>query len=453
MIGCFKIRYLLVLLPFLLSSCADKDKNYDKKKAVSIFAAIDPLKIDSNLEKVQISLPKQQNNDVWNGSSSEVNQRIENLSKTFSLKKKFWKKNSEISLKESSQIWASFNYISKDDFVFSPVIKDDKIFLLNSSGSLLAYNLTTKKRIWKSRVFQRKFLKNYQNPKIYYSNEKIFAIAGINKIAAVNAVDGKVLWSKDIASIPVSAPVCDGESVFVTTNDNKIYALNADDGKLQWVVSAILRNTAILGAADPIIYQDFVIASFSSGEIYKINKKTGETLWSQDLNVSKANSSDFYLNDIDATSIIKDETVYSIGNGGLMMAIDVKSGNYKWRKEIAGITDFWIADDFIYVINNDNKLLAIYRKTGGVKWIVQLPHFKKDKKPQTKIIYNGVVMAGDKLVISDVNGDLLVASPFDGKVEKTFKSGERIHHSPIIVGGKIYLHRLGSFMIDLVEIE
>ena len=453
MIGGFKTRYLLVLCLIFLSSCADKNKDYDKTKAVSAFALIDSLTIDPALEKVEIKLPQQQNNDIWNGSNNEQNQRVENFSKDFLSRKRFWKNSSEIVLKESAQIWVSFTDTSDDDFVFSPVIKDGTAYLLNASGTLYAYDLCSGDKLWKSRIFPRKFLKNYQSPKIYYSDDKIFAVAGINKIDAASAVDGKLIWSKDISSIPVSAPISDGKLVFVTTNDNKLYALNASDGELQWTISAILRNTAILGAADPIFHEDSVIASFSSGEIYKLNKKTGEILWSQDLNISKANSSDFYLNDVDATPIIKNNIIYSIGNGGLMMALDVKNGNYIWRKEIAGVTDFWAAGDFLYVINNDNKLLAIYKKTGGVKWIAQLPNLKKANKPQTKIIYDGVVMAGDKLLISNTAGELLIVSPLDGKIEKTLETGERTYHSPIIVDGKIYLHRLGSYVIDLVEIE
>lgn len=449
----YRLFFLIILLPLFLFSCSDNNKKYDKEKAVSAFAVIDTIKIDPQLEGVKIILPKQQKNYIWNGSNNDQNQRVENFSKEFLTKKKFWSNSSEIVLKNTAQIWSSFSFISDDDFVFSPVIKDDKAFLLSASGVLSLHDLSSKKKIWKSRIFERKFLKNYQSPKISYNDGKIFAVAGVNKIVAASAVDGKVLWSKDISSIPISKPISDGKLVFVTTNDNKVYALNALNGELQWVVSAIIRNTAIIGAADPIFYQDTVIAGFSSGEIYAVSKKTGEVLWSQDLNLSKANSSDFYLNDIDATPLSKDGVVYAIGNGGFMMAIDANKGNYLWKREIAGITDFWLAGDFLYVINNDNRLIAVHKKTGGVKWISQLPNLEKDSKPQTKIIYDGLVMVGDKLLISNIEGKLLIASPFDGKVEKTYDVGERTYHSPIIVGGKIYLHRLGRYVVDLLEVN
>ncbi len=450
-------KYLIIFSLLCVFSCADKKKEYDKTKAVSAFEIIDPIKLDPALEKIEITLPKQQQNDFWNGSAGQQNQRIENFAKDFSTKKKFFNSSRELILKDSSLFWSGFGSTDDDDFVFSPIIKDDKIYTLNAAGKMLAYDVKTKQKLWKTRVFPTLLLKNYRSPKIYLAKtddgEKIFAVAGINKIAAVSAIDGQVLWSKDISSIPVSAPVSDGNLVFVTTNDNKLYALNAKDGELQWVASAILRNTAILGAADPLLYEDQVIASFSSGEIYAMNKKTGELLWSQDLNIGKANSSDFYLNDIDATPVIQGDKLYSIGNGGVMMALDLNNGNYLWKKEIAGIVDFWAAAEFLFVIDNDNKLLAVSRKTGGIKWISQLPNLKKEKKPETKFIYNGVVMMGDKLVISRTDGQLLIASSLDGKIEKTFEIGKRIYHSPVVVNGKIYFHNMGSYVVNIIEIE
>ena len=241
--------------------------------------------------------------------------------------------------------------------------------------------------------------------------------------------------------------------VYVATNDNKTYAFDVENGEIAWVQSGIARATAILGAADPLIVGDFVIVSYSSGEIYAIKKQSGETVWSQDLNLSRATSSDFYLNDIDATPLVKDGIVYAIGNGGVMAAMRLKDGNFLWKKQIAGIVDFWLAGEFLFVIDNSDRLLAVSRKSGGIKWSSQLPYLLKSDKPQSKIFYSGLVMAGNKLLISRADGQLIVASPLDGKIEKTFKVDKKISHSPIVVNDKIYLHSIGKYTIDLTEIK
>lgn len=443
----FKIFTIIFIT--LIGSCKDKDKDYDKTKAVSAFANSDQISPDASLEKITISLPKQINLSEWINSSSIINQNVENIA--FTPQAQALGQNKILS--KYSQIWSGYRPAFSDRFVFEPIITDDKIFLLDASGILTAYYLSTKDKIWERRVFARKYLKNYQNPKIGYFNNQIFAIAGTNEIAAINAKSGEILWSKSISSIPISTPASDGKSLYVTTTDNKTYALDTTDGKLLWTSSGINKTTAIFGAADPVIYKNSLLVSYSSGEIYALNKNSGDPLWSQDLNLNKAINSDFYLNDIDATPLVKNGLIYSIGNGGLMMAIDAKNGNYLWKKEIAGISDFWAIDDFLYVINNDNKLIALYKKTGAIKWTLQLPNFKNKKDPETKFIYNGIIMAGDKLLISDSRGSLLIASPIDGHIEQTFKINQKISHPPIVVNGKIYLHAMGRFTVNLVEIN
>ena len=408
----FKPFFTIVAAAFAvmaLGAC-DKEKDYDKTKAVSAFALTEQLVVDPLLEPIAVKIPAQVANKNWGISANVLNQSIENFAfAPLTGSKKFLNKN--------LQIWSGYRPSFSDRFVFAPIIKDEKIFLLDASGILASYCLEGKEKLWENRIFPRHYLKNYQNPRLGYFDGKIFAIAGSNQIVAASEVDGKILWSKTILSLPVSTPISDGKLVYFTTNDNKTYALDASNGKLEWVSAGINKPTAIFGSASPVIYKNSLIVAYSSGEVYALNKNSGEPLWSQDLNLNKAINSDFYLNDIDATPIVKDDTVYSIGNGGLMMAIDAKNGRYLWKKEIAGIADFWLAGEFLYVINNDDKLVALRRKSGGVKWISQLPNFTKEKKPETKVIYNGVILAGDKLLVSDSRGKVLVASPFDGKIE------------------------------------
>src|SRR3989338_3895094 len=189
-------KFCIVLwLVFLLTNC-DKDADYDKTKAVSAFVQIDPLQIDKALEKVEMK---------------------------FSITERgFFKKVKEISFKKSSPLWFFYSGDIDDHFVFAPVIKNEKVFVLDTAGVLSAYDLVSEKKIWKSQIFKKSFLKNYHTPKISYADGKIFCIAGVNKIAAANQSDGKVLWSKEIAAIPVSTPVSDGKSLYVSTNDNKL---------------------------------------------------------------------------------------------------------------------------------------------------------------------------------------------------------------------------------------
>jgi outer membrane protein assembly factor BamB len=441
-----KFIYSSIILALVLisSNCSGNKKTYDHQKAVLVFASTSQTIVDPSLEKIEISIPKQQNNEFWYGfDSSHV--MIDNFLFDFSAVKNTRK----ICSGSSSFLARHLN----SRLVGSPVIIGNYGYFLDVKGALILCDLDNQKITWKKKIFPSKILKNYQIPKISYNDQAIFAIAGSNRIVAADAGSGNIIWTKDISSLPISTPISNGKLVFVTTNDNRLYALDVINGEIKWTHNGILKNTAILGSADPVIAKNMVIAAYSSGEIYALNQETGEVIWTQDLNTSKIDNSDFYLNDIDATPIIRGNVIYTIGNGGLMMAINLKGGKIIWKKEISGITDFWLAGDFIYLINNENKLLAISQKNGAIKWISQLPSLKNPKKAESKIIYSGVIMAGNKLIVTDSNGKLLIISPLEGKVEKEIKLSYQLYQNSIIVNSKLYLNATSGSTISLIEIK
>ncbi len=441
------LPFLIVVFFVLFTSSCSTDKKIDDKNAVSVFANDSLIKSDASLADVKISLPKQTNNKFWFGTNSD-NQIIENF--TFSNQNP---QNPKL-ISKTKSIWSGYRSGYNDQMVFSPIVVNERIYNLDAKGNLYARSLADYKLIWKSKLIKRWFVKDFNDGKISYFNKQIFASTGYNLVICINAENGEIVWQKNLSSIPISAPISDGEQVFVTTNDNKTYALEAANGKIKWFHSGILKATGILGASNPVSYKNYILSSYSSGEIYALNKKNGEVGWVYSLNTSKVDNSDFILNDIDATPVIKNGVAYVIGNGGLMMAIRIVDGVILWQKELASITDFWIAGDFIYLINNDNQLICLTTKTGGIKWLVQLKNYvDSGKKPIHKIVYNGIIMAGDNLMLTNSNRELLIISPFDGKIIQTKKLNQQIFHSPIVVDGKIYLHTISRFSTNLVVLD
>lgn len=435
-----------------LVSC-DKDKTYDKSKAVSLFNLSGNLIYDPSLASIPVKLPPQKANDSWFGSASLQNQNNQNFEKNYNSKESgfFFAKTKEVSLKKYVIKNLFYSGDRTENFVYSPIILEKIAYFLDSSGELFAVDLQNFKKIWQKQVFKKALLKNYRIAKLGSCKDKLFAVAGIDEIKAIDRKNGEILWEKRFASILTSTPICDGDAVYVISDNNKTYSINAKTGEINWISSGAVRPTAIFGNADPVISGNYIISAYSSGEVYNLDKKTGETIWIQDLITSRATSSDFYLNDVDATPLVSGGIVYAVGNGGIFKAISLKNGEFLWKKEIASIVDFWMTGDFLFVINNDNKLLAIHKKTGGIKWVSDLPAFENPKKPASKFIYSGIVLAGDKLLISRVDGVLIIASPFDGKIEKSFDLGRKIFHTPAIVNGKIYLHSIGAYTIQLAE--
>lgn len=441
------------LIILCLETGCDKDQSYDKSKAITAYIQDTNLVIDVN-NKTEISIPKPIINKNFYGSFSQLNQDIEHFEKKYNLSSNNFLSKKQQIIFDKNWTKSILNLSAKSqNFHHQPLIVNNQIFFIDGSGKLYCYDLITKKKKWSLQVFKNSWIKNYRSSHLSFADNKIFATIGTNHLASIDAITGKIIWQKQVSAILNSLPIFNDNQLFVVSDANKLYCFDANNSNLLWTHTGVNRNTAIFGNSEPIIYKDKVLIAYSSGEIYALNKKNGEVLWINDLNINKAVSSDFYLSDIDASMIIKNNIVYAIGNSGLMKAIDVDKGNVIWKKQIASITNFWLAGDYLFVINNDNKLIAINRNNASIKWIANLPDYKNPKKPATKFIYNGLVMAGNKLLISREDGEILLASIQDGKVEKSIKIGDKISHFPVVVNNKIYFQNVGLFSVEIIELD
>jgi outer membrane protein assembly factor BamB len=421
----------IIIISFLLFSC---NKNEDiSKDAISAFATDFSPKIDPKLEKIQITLPKQFQNKNFNGIFTQNSTIIEN----FAL-------NNQI--KEINNISDGYVTSSPYDIISNPVINNNIIYTLDARGNLSARNLENKKLIYRKKIINWFDIKNLSQGKLFFDQGVIYVTTGFNEIFAINAKNANIIWSKKLTSIAISRAITDKNNIYLITNDNKTYALDKKTSNIKWIHNAIAKKTAILGSADPVIYNDYVISSYSSGETYILEKNTGAVIDFYELNISRAINSNFILDDIDATPIIKDDILYIISNSGIMIAVNLKNKNKIWQKNISSISNFWIAGDFIYLIDSGNNLICLYRKTGNIKYFTKLEKYHSKNQ---LIHYFGLILAGDNLILSNSNREMILISPYDGTIIKKYKFDKKIQHRPVIANKKLYLHLKGRFNTQL----
>jgi len=417
----------LLLISITLFSCNQKDKI--AKEAISAFSTDFYPKIDQKLEKTVIILPDPVKNPNFNGNFTSNNQTIEH----FALNQKITQNND-----------ISNGYVTSNphDIISNPVVANNVIYTIDARGNLIARNINNFKLIYRKKIINWRNIKNLSQAKLFYDQNIIYVTSGFNEILAINAKNSDIIWSKKLNSIAISRAITDQNNLYIITNDNKTYALDKINANIKWVHSGIVKKTTIFGAADPVIYKNQIISSYSSGEIYILDQKDGQIIDFYELNSSRAINSNFILDDIDATPIISDDILYVIGNSGIMMAIDLKNQNKLWQKNISSISNFWIAGDFIYLIDNENRLICLSKNNGGIKFFTQLDKYHNKKQ---LIHYFGLVLAGNNLILTNSNREMILISPLDGKIIKKYKFNKKIQHRPIIADKKLYLHLKGRF--------
>jgi outer membrane protein assembly factor BamB len=138
---------------------------------------------------------------------------------------------------------------------------------------------------------------------------------------------------------------------------------------------------------------------------------------------------------------VADESrVYAVGAGGRMIALDLTTGQRLWEVNIGGISTPALGGDWLFVVADDAKLYCVERTTGKIRWTTQLQQWKNEKKKTKLIFWNGPVIAGGRLVLTNSLGELAYVSVADGKLQDSERVAKApFTLAPVVANNMMYL--------------
>jgi outer membrane protein assembly factor BamB len=138
----------------------------------------------------------------------------------------------------------------------------------------------------------------------------------------------------------VNAPVVNGGRIFFSTDDNHFYALAEADGRVLWDQQGVSESAGILASTSAAVSGQFVIAPYTSGELYALRVQNGQPAWNDVLSHSGVVTALSELDDIAARPVIDRDTVFAISHSGVMAAISLASGDRAWTRDVGGTRRF-----------------------------------------------------------------------------------------------------------------
>jgi outer membrane protein assembly factor BamB len=223
--------------------------------------------------------------------------------------------------------------------------------------------------------------------------------------------------------------------LYVTTVENKLIAMNATDGAPLWEYAGISEMAGLVGAASPGANHEIVVPVFTSGEITALRIENGSVAWTDNLSTVRNFGGVESLADIKAMPVMEKGIIIAISFGGRLVAIDERSGNRIWQREIGGINTPWLAGNHLFVLSLNNELIALGRETGSIRWVTKLPRSVDDDP----LMFTGPMLAGGRLLCFGSDGRIIEADPVEGKIIREWDSGSDLHIPPIVAGGTLYL--------------
>jgi outer membrane protein assembly factor BamB len=336
----------------------------------------------------------------------------------------------------------------------APVVANGRVYVMDTRGRVTAFDADSGREIWSKPVGDEKDVRGGMNfwtgemtgnsgvvfgGGVSIDGDRLFATNGIGDVVAMNASDGAVIWKKRPGGPLRGAPTLAIGNVYVMSQDNQLFALRASDGNIEWTESATLEIAGVFGVAAPAVAQGTIVAGFSSGELNAYRYENGRALWQDALSRTSISTSVATLSDIDADPVIDQGRVYSVGQGGRMVALELVTGQRLWEINVAGISTPWVAGEWLFVVTDDARLLAISRATGRVRWVSQLKRWRDEKDRKGPISWTGPTLAGGRLIVASSRGHIAYVSPLTGAVEQTVDYGTAIDLPPVVANNTLYI--------------
>lgn len=321
-----------------------------------------------------------------------------------------------------------------------PVVADGKVFTVDVNGSVRAFDMRNGGQVWSTRFGDdaEKGITAYGGG-VAYDSGRIYATNGLGFVAALDANTGAAIWTVRPGGALRGEPSVSGDALYVMSQDNQIYSLKTADGTTNWSNAAALEVAGVLGAASPAVGQGTIVAGFSSGELNAYRYENGRQVWQDTLARTSISTSVSSLSDIDADPVIDSGVVYSVGQGGRMVALDLFSGQRVWEMNFGGISTPWVAGEWLFAVNDKGQVVAVQKTTGKIRWINELPRWEDMKDKKRPIYYHGPVLAGDRLILVGSNGALININPIDGSFQSQANLKQGASFQPVVANNTLLI--------------
>ncbi len=374
-----------------------QDKDLPQGVRISILDNVAP---EENMAGVgQIEIPQATVNTSWQQAGVNSNHIIGNLSAGFTLKEQ-WSENFGEGINK------------RDLHLAAPVVVAGKVFVMDTQGKVSAFDYETGKRLWENTLTAN--IGGFKEAKSKASglaadDKMLYATTGFGGIYAMDLATGAPKWRK-IMETPIRiAPTVTDRMLVIQTVDNGLYALDKNNGQEIWRFGVAHEDTVIAGGAAPAYdaADNVVVAGFSNGEIVVLNASIGTPLWAQMLVSNRQTRSTTEINTIGAYPIVENGVIYAVSNSDVMLALDMRTGDKLWEKEIGAMQNMLLVGDYLFVISNRNVLYAVKKYTGEVAWTLNVRDFLNKEDMNATVYAVSPLMLNGQILLAFSNGRIL----------------------------------------------
>lgn len=320
------------------------------------------------------------------------------------------------SKKDATSAKLKWKFLTSNRVALTPVVADDVVFIGAYDSTFYAIQRESGRLLWQAPARGPEEKYSYSVPAI--ADDRIVAATETGLVTAFARADGKVVWQRQMpAAVFSSLRYFDGK-LFFGCLDNFFYALDAKNGETVWRYEcgdhvgsscAITRSGKIyfpshdknlycLNAADGSLIKKFEIGLRSTGQpaitsgcLYMCT--TGREFACYDLLDGSKRWKQESLTEHQQGVGVGEDTVY-VHIGKFLWAYDALKGSLRWKAELDGSGSVapCVGVNYVYIADQKGMCYAIDMKSGERRWKFQMEQGGVWSAP---VLIDGVVFVGD----------------------------------------------------------
>ncbi|MDE1493432.1 outer membrane protein assembly factor BamB [Xenorhabdus bovienii] len=328
----------------------------------------------------------------------------------------------------------------------SPAWQGSTVYVADRTGVVKAFEVDTGKELWATDLSEKAGFLSSRLPALLsggltVSGERLYVGTEQAKVIALDTTNGKVEWESSVAGEALSRPVVSDGLVLIHTGNGLLQALNETNGSAVWSVNMDTPSLSVRGESAPAVAYGAAIVGGDNGRISAVLMSQGQLIWQQRIAQMTGSTEIGRLNDVDMTPVISNNIIYAIAYNGNLVAMDMRSGQLIWKRDIGSVNEMVVTDDHIFIVDQNDRILSLRKSDGVTLWTQSDLLHRNLTAPE---MYNGY------LVVGDAEGYLHWLNMADGKFVAQHKvDGSGLLSRPVVAGdklmvqakdGKVYLY-------------
>ncbi|MGK9173330.1 outer membrane protein assembly factor BamB [Yokenella regensburgei] len=277
-----------------------------------------------------------------------------------------------------------------------PALVSGVVYAADRHGTVKAVSESDGKEIWSVSLAEKSgwFSTNpaLLSGGVTVAGAHVFVGSEKAKVYALNTSDGSEAWTTQVAGEALSRPVVSDGLVLIHTSNGQLQALDEGTGTIKWTVNLDMPSLSLRGESAPATAFGAAIVGGDNGRVSAVLMQQGQLIWQQRISQATGPTEIDRLSDVDTTPVIVNGVVYALAYNGNLTAMDLRSGQIMWKRELGSVSDFIVDGNRIYMIDQNDRVLALTTDGGVTLWTQSdLLH----RNLTSPVLYNGYIVTGD----------------------------------------------------------